>query len=76
MAQEIAQDLLEILVCPETKLPVVQEGDWLVCSEAQPRRRYPIRDGIPVMLVDEAEIEDGSGQWVAAAGKAEGEGTA
>ena len=51
----ISPELLEILVCPLTKLPVVQEGDWLVCNEAEPKRRYPIREGIPVMLIDEAE---------------------
>jgi uncharacterized protein YbaR (Trm112 family) len=32
---------------------VRQEGERLICDQCQ--RRYPIRDGIPVMLVDEAE---------------------
>ena len=45
--------LLEILACPVCKTPVKQEGDRLVCAKCG--RRYPIRDGIPVMLVDEAE---------------------
>ncbi len=49
----IDQTLLEILACPACKTAVTLEGDRLVC--AQCGRRYPVRDGIPVMLVDEAE---------------------
>ncbi|HEY8691889.1 MAG TPA: Trm112 family protein [Chloroflexota bacterium] len=47
--------LLEILACPacDTRPPVRQEGERLICDQC--KRRYPIRDGIPVMLVDEAE---------------------
>jgi uncharacterized protein YbaR (Trm112 family) len=52
-------DLLAILACPLTKKPVVQEGDWLVCREADPPRRYPVRDGVPVMLAEESEILQG-----------------
>ena len=54
----ISQDLLEILVCPVCKESVVltQDGRGLKCSVC--RRVYPIRDDIPVMLVDEATIED------------------
>jgi uncharacterized protein YbaR (Trm112 family) len=47
-------ELLEILVCPDCKTTVVQEGAWLVCQNPDCAKRYPIRDGIPVMLVDEA----------------------
>jgi uncharacterized protein len=47
-------ELLEILVCPDCKTTVVQEGAWLVCQRPDCAKRYPIRDGIPVMLVDEA----------------------
>ena len=54
----ISQDLLKILVCPETKAPVVQVGDWLYSSDRSSRRRYPVRDGIPVMLIDESEVID------------------
>ena len=48
--------LLEILACPacDDRPPVRQEGDRLICDQCH--RRYPIRDGIPVMLVEEAEI--------------------
>ena len=50
----IDQQLLEILACPVCKTAVRLEGDTLVCTACG--RRYPIRDGIPVMLVDEAEL--------------------
>ncbi len=51
--------LLEILVCPLTKGPLVldRERQELVSREAG--LAYPIRDGIPIMLVDEARRTDG-----------------
>ena len=49
----IDKDLLDILACPACKTPVRLEGERLIC--AQCARRYPIRDGIPVMLIEEAE---------------------
>ncbi len=49
----IDKELLEILACPACKAPVVLQGDRIVCTSCG--RRYPIRDGIPVMLIDEAE---------------------
>lgn len=57
----ISADLLEILACPacDARPRVTLDGDRLVCTEC--RRRYPIRDGIPVMLVDEAELPAPSG---------------
>ena len=50
----ISKDLLELLVCPKCKTPVTLSttGEELEC--AQCNRAYPIRDGIPIMLVDEA----------------------
>jgi uncharacterized protein YbaR (Trm112 family) len=50
--------LLEILVCPLTKGPLTYDRDAqeLVCEKAQ--LAYPIRDGIPIMLVDEARQLD------------------
>ncbi|NPV46899.1 MAG: Trm112 family protein [Armatimonadetes bacterium] len=45
--------LMEILACPACKGPVTQEGDRIVCGGCG--KRYPIRDGIPIMLIDEAE---------------------
>lgn len=51
--------LLELLVCPLTKGPLDLETDgaWLVSRKA--KLRYPVRDGIPILLADEAEpVED------------------
>ncbi len=45
--------LLEILACPECKVQVELAGDHLVCTKCG--RRYRIENGIPVMIVDEAE---------------------
>jgi len=50
--------LLEILACPDDKQPVIyqREGDAerLTCTSCG--KRYPVRDGIPVMLIDEATV--------------------
>jgi uncharacterized protein len=53
----ISKELLDILVCPLCKTPVKLTPDeqGLKCSTC--RRVYPIRDGIPTMIVDEATIE-------------------
>jgi uncharacterized protein len=53
---DVDPELLAILACPLDKKPVSREGNYLVCSECQ--RHYPIRDGIPVMLIDEALTPD------------------
>ena len=52
--------LAEILVCPVDKADLIQdvEASRLKCTECG--RRYPVREGIPVMLVDEAEGGPGS----------------
>jgi uncharacterized protein YbaR (Trm112 family) len=51
----VSQDLLDYLVCPEDKGPLelVDEGRYLL----NPRNgyRYPIRDGIPIMLIEEGK---------------------
>jgi len=72
MAQ-IDKELLEILVCPQSKAPLVQIGDWLYSTDPQTRRRYPIRDGIPIMLIDESEevLPEEFERIMAEAGKAE-----
>jgi uncharacterized protein YbaR (Trm112 family) len=49
----IDKQLLDILVCPADHGALREEGDRLVCGRC--RRRYPVRDGIPVMLIEEAE---------------------
>ena len=50
----ISQDLLDILACPQCKgdVQMTAEGDGLDCRACG--LRYPIKDDIPVMLVDEA----------------------
>jgi len=57
-AMPIDPELLEILACPECKTPVevVKDGAGLRCAKC--RRVYPVQDDIPVMLVDEAKIEE------------------
>jgi uncharacterized protein YbaR (Trm112 family) len=47
-------DLLEILRCPVTRSPLRQEGDWLIAEIGG--LSYPVRDGIPVMLAEEAKL--------------------
>lgn len=51
-------ELLEILACPNCKTPVVlvNDGTGLKCDHCH--RVYPIKDDIPVMLIDEATIEN------------------
>ena len=51
----IDKELLDIMACPQCKADVKLEGDRIVCTSPQCGLRYPIRDGIPVMLIDEAE---------------------
>ena len=55
----ISKELLEILVCPacRAKVELKPDGSGLKCIGC--KRVYPVRDDIPVMLIDEATIEDG-----------------
>lgn len=55
---DVDKELLAILVCPQSHAPLIQVGDWLYSTDDKTRRRYPIRDGIPVMLIDESETVD------------------
>ena len=55
--------LLEILVCPLTKGPLTYDRERQELVSEQAGLAYPIRDGIPIMLVDEArrlDEDDGS----------------
>ena len=58
----IDKELLDILACPSCKgnIEYDQENEKLICQKCG--RRYPIRDGIPVMLVDEAELPEEEGK--------------
>jgi uncharacterized protein YbaR (Trm112 family) len=50
----ISKDLLEILACPKCKgdIRLTEKQDGLICKKC--KLFYPIKDGIPVMLIDEA----------------------
>ncbi|MFC1753475.1 Trm112 family protein [Thermoproteota archaeon] len=49
----IDKELLDILACPDCKGDVKLENEKIVCTKCN--KKYPIKDGIPIMLVDEAE---------------------
>jgi len=50
----ISEELLEVLACPACKTKVeLVKGSWLVCKECG--RKYPIKDEIPVMLIEEGD---------------------
>lgn len=64
----ISQELLEILRCPACvsgpdrksgedpgRLELVSDGTWLVCQESDCNRKYPIKEDIPVMLIEEGD---------------------
>ena len=65
--------LLEILACPEDKGPLLYFEDEQALYNPRLRRRYHIREGIPVMLIDEAETVD-EDEHERLAGKAKREG--
>ena len=51
----IDPELLEILACPACKAPVELKGEKIVCTASSCGLKFPIKDDIPVMLIDEAE---------------------
>lgn len=53
----LSKELLDILVCPLCKTPVkpVENGEGLKCQTC--RRVYPVRGDIPIMLIDEARVD-------------------
>ncbi len=53
----IAKDLLDILACPVCKTPIAMGQDEQSLKCAQCHRSFPIRDGIPILLIDQATIE-------------------
>ena len=52
------KELLDILVCPLSKAPLVLDGNTLVSTDKETRRRYRIEDGIPDMLIEDSEELD------------------
>lgn len=58
-AHQIDPKLLEILVCPLTKVPLRYDAQAQELISDQAKLAYPIRDGIPIMLVEDArKIDD------------------
>ena len=53
-AAEIDPKLLEILVCPQTRGPLVYDREKGELLSKKAMLAYPIRDGVPIMLADEA----------------------
>ncbi len=51
---DVDPKLLEILVCPVTKGPLIYDRERQELISKKAGLAYPIRDGIPVMLIDEA----------------------
>ena len=58
MTTKVDPKLLELLVCPLTKAPLRYDAEAQELISDQARLAYPIRDGIPIMLVDEARRLD------------------
>lgn len=52
----VDKELIKILACPECKSDVELKEEKIVCSGCG--RSYPVKQGIPVMLVDEAELPE------------------
>jgi uncharacterized protein YbaR (Trm112 family) len=57
MSTTIDPELLEILRCPLTRSRLRLEGDFLIAEVGG--LAYPVRDGIPVMLIEEAKLPAG-----------------
>jgi uncharacterized protein len=57
------KDLLAILACPKCKQPIeyLEDQQKIICTNPDCGLRYPVRDGIPIMLIDEAEDPKASG---------------
>ncbi len=58
-SNQIDPELLKLLRCPLTHSPLRQEGDYLISEVGG--LAYPVRDGIPVMLAEEARLPEGVG---------------
>jgi uncharacterized protein len=66
-------ELLEILACPEDKGPLLYFADEDTLYNPRLKRRYPIREDIPIMLIDEAEtVDDAEHERLLARAEAEG----
>ena len=52
----VDKQLLDILACPACRGDVEEKEGRIVCVKC--KRRYPIKDGVPIMLVDDAEVDE------------------
>ena len=65
--------LLEILACPEDKGPLLYFADEQALYNPRLKRRYAVRDDIPIMLIDEAEtVSDAEDERLLAKAAADG----
>jgi len=73
MAMSLSQTLLDVLACPESKQPLIyfEEEGFLFCPAS--KLKYRIDDGIPVLLIEEAErLDDAAAKQLEADAKARG----
>ena len=69
----LAPQLLDILACPEDKGPLLYFADESALYNPRLKRRYAVRDDIPIMLIDEAEtVDDAEHQRLIDKARAEG----
>lgn len=52
----IGKDLLKILACPDCRSGLKETGDKLLCTNPGCRRQYDVRNGIPIMLVEDSQV--------------------
>ncbi len=63
------QDLFDLLVCPQARVPLKYTGGRLVSTDAATRRSYRVDEGIPVMLIEESTVLDEPSWRTAMAGE-------
>jgi len=62
--------LADLVACPECRAKLAVTAESLICTGQECRLSYPVREGIPLLLVDEAELLEESA-WRAAVGASE-----
>jgi uncharacterized protein YbaR (Trm112 family) len=62
---DLDPEMLELLRCPESRAPLVRDGDWLVSTDGATRRRYRIEECIPDMILEDSEVLSEQ-EWLAA----------
>jgi uncharacterized protein YbaR (Trm112 family) len=72
-SETLDPQLLEILACPDDKGPLLYFADEDALYNPRLKRRYAVREGIPIMLIDEAEtVSDDEDARLLAKAEAEG----